>query len=86
MPKYNIQITSSARKEIRRLDKPTLKKLDKAIRRLQEDPFFSNTEKLTNHPEAEYRHRIGDWRILFTIIDDIVYVMHVWHRGGDYKK
>ena len=86
MPKYNIEITSSARKEIRRLDKPTLRKFDKAIQKFQDDPFIGNTEKLVNHPEAEYRHRIGNWRILFSIVANTIYIMHVWHRGKDYKK
>ena len=86
MPNYHIEITSGARKEIQKLDKPTIKKFDKAIVNLQNNPFQNTTEKLTKHPDADYRYRIGNWRILFTIINDVIYIVHIWPRGKNYKK
>ena len=85
--KYEIEISETALKELAKLDKPTLKKFDKAVIKLRNDPFQSKTEKLVNHPQASYRHRIGNWRILFDILpNQIIRIIHIWSRGKDYKK
>lgn len=87
MSRYTVQISKAAQKEIRRLDKPTLKKIDKAIFQFSSNPFRAKTEKLVNYPEADYRHRIGNWRILFDVLPgNIVHILHVWSRGKGYKK
>lgn len=84
---YKIEITDTALRELKRIDKPTRKKFDKSIHVLRDDPFRTNTEKLTNYPEAEFRHRIGNWRILFDLLpDNIIRIVHIWPRGKNYNK
>jgi len=46
MREYRLEIASPARKDIRRLDKQTLKKLNKALEKLCLNPLQSNTKKL----------------------------------------
>lgn len=85
--KYLVEITDTAYKELKRLDKPTRRKFDKAITYLTDEPFRTKTEKLVNHPAASFRHRIGDYRILFNLLpENIIQIVHIWHRGKDYKK
>lgn len=87
MSKYRVLISKTAQKEILRLDRQTKKKVDKAILRFYNNPFLANTERLKGHPEATWRHRIGNWRILFDLLpDNTVWIVHIWHRGKDYKR
>jgi mRNA-degrading endonuclease RelE of RelBE toxin-antitoxin system len=87
MKPYTVLISKTAQKEICRLDKTTVKKVDKALLQFEKNPFLSKTEKLVNYPEADYRHRIGNWRILFDLLPgNIIHILHIWHRGKDYKK
>ncbi len=84
---YRVRIAKTAGKEIERLHLPTKKKVDKAILKFSTNPFDNNTVRLVGHPEAQFRHRIGDWRILFDLAgEDTIYITHVWPRGKDYKK
>ncbi len=86
-PAYRVFISKTAQKEIKHLDPNTKKKVDRAILAFYENPFMSNTEKLIDHPEAEYRHRIGNWRILFDLLtENTIHIVHIWPRGKNYKK
>ena len=40
------------------------------ILRLEENPYSSGTIKLLNYPVAQFRKRVGDYRILFDIEED----------------
>lgn len=86
MPKYKIKISSDARKDIKKLEKPELKKLDKAIMMLSNTPFQPQTKKLTDFPYGEYRYRIGDHRIIFDIYSDTILILRIQHRKEVYKK
>ncbi len=87
MTAYQVFISETAQKEIKKLDPATKKKLDKAVSKFYENPFQAKTEKLIGHPEAEYRHRIGNWRILFDLLPEkTIHIVHVWPRGKEYKK
>lgn len=84
---YQVFFTEISEKEFSRLDKIVQRKVTKAVAQLEIDPFAPNVSKLTNHPEATYRKRIGDWRILFNIYpDNIIYIVRIWPRGKEYKK
>lgn len=86
-PIYHVFFTKTSHKQYQKLDKLTQKKVDKAILRLQESPNQPNTERLVGHPEAGYRYRIGNYRMLFDIYpDNEIYILHIWPRGKDYKK
>lgn len=85
---YHIAVSSTARKDLQNSDKPTQKKVDKALLLLGINPFRPNTQRLTNHPDADYRYRIGNYRILFDIDQENqkLFIHHIWPRGKDYKK
>lgn len=44
-------------------------RVKEAIERLMENPRSRGTIKLDNAPIAQYRHRVGDLRILFDVDD-----------------
>ncbi len=68
-------------KYINSYDSSTKKRLREGIEKLS----FRNITKLKGF-ENEYRLRIGDLRVLFTLEDDIITINDVKPRGQVYKK
>jgi mRNA interferase RelE/StbE len=64
----NLIFNEQALKDLKKLDKKTVKFLLKKIENLKDYPFINNIKKLKNfHPP--YRYRIGNYRVLFDIED-----------------
>jgi len=63
-----------------------LRRLSEAIDRLAVDPRPAGCKKLTGKHD-HWRVRVGDWRIIYTIQDDvlIVVVVEVAPRSGAYR-
>ena len=83
--KYTILIKKKAEKELLRLQRNDVIKIRKAINRLAENPRPHGSKKLTGSIN-EYRLRAGDYRILYTINDNIItiYIFKVAHRKEAY--
>jgi len=86
MGKYKIEIKKSAVKEIERLPREGLQAILDKIASLADNPRPRGCKKLSG--EEKYRLRLGDYRILYAIEDDVlvVYVVKVAHRKDVYKK
>ena len=82
--KYRIEIKKSALKFLRRLDRPTIDKIKKAIDKLAEDPRPFGYKKLVDE-EGLYRIRVGNYRIIYEIHDRVlvIVVLHVARRRED---
>lgn len=76
-----IEYKKQAVKYINSADKPTKKRLKEAIENLP----FGDIKKLSGL-ENEYRLRVGDFRILFTLENDIITVNDIKPRGQAYKR
>ncbi len=85
MAKYKIEIKKTAVKELNHLPPNDLKKIIKSIQNLVIDPRPSGCKKLTG--EEKYRIRIGNYRVLYMIEDDIliVYIVKIGHRRDVYR-
>ena len=83
--KYSILIKKKAEKELLRLQRNEIIKIREAINRLAENPRPHGSKKLTGSIN-EYRLRVGDYRILYTINDHIItiYIFKVAHRKEAY--
>ena len=85
--RYEVEWSRDALKDIKRLDKPLVTRITSAIE------VFAQTgegdvKRLTN-ARGIYRLRVGDWRILFRIIDgeiQIMLIQGVLPRGEAYKR
>ncbi|GLU50946.1 type II toxin-antitoxin system RelE family toxin [Dyadobacter frigoris] len=87
MPKiYEVIITSSAQKEIRKLQKIEVQRIVPAIQLLSIEPRPSGCKKLIS-TQSIYRIRIGNYRVLYSIDDviRIVEVSGVRHRRDAYE-
>ena len=85
MAKYSIQIKPSAQKELRSLEKKDRTILIEKIKKLTENPFPSQSQKLTSR--NQYRLRSGKFRILYEIQKNIltITVVKVSHRKNAYQ-
>jgi len=57
--------------------------LHNKILELQKFPNLQNIKKLTNF-EPAYRLRVGNYRVLFDVTDDIIIIGRVLHRQNSY--
>lgn len=85
MGRYKVEIKRSAVKEIERLPRKDIKAVLERIESLSENPRPHDCKKLS--AQERYRVRCGDYRILYSIEDDIliVLVVKVGHRKDVYR-
>jgi mRNA interferase RelE/StbE len=81
---YQIEIKKSVFKALRRLDRQTLDKVKKSIDKLAHDPRPFGYKKLVDE-EGLYRIRVGNYRIIYEIHDQIllIVVLRVAKRNED---
>ena len=60
---YEISLTRTASKEIKKLHNPIRSRILKAIEQLKPDPFPPGCKKLTGSDDF-WRIRVGDYRII----------------------
>ena len=76
----DIQITKTAVKDIKKLDTATRDRILKSIYKLP----IGDVKRLQGY-ENYYRLRVGNYRIIYSIIGDIIVIAGVLPRGGAYK-
>ena len=85
MGKYSIEVKQSAAKELSKIPKKELTRILDRISSLSDDPRPEGSIKLTN--KEEYRLRIGKYRVLYSVEDNIltVYIVKAGHRKNIYR-
>lgn len=78
-----IEIRKSAIKDLKNISEPFKTKLHNKILELKNFPNIQNIKKLTNF-EPAYRLRVGNYRILFDLSDEIIIIGRVLHRQSSY--
>jgi mRNA interferase RelE/StbE len=83
---YHVSLSGRAIKDMRRLDKLSVNRVMTAINAFAETGH-GDVKKLTD-ADGEYRLRVGDWRVRFTLDDGvkILSVIRVLPRGEAYKR
>ena len=79
----DIRFSKTAARALLRSNKRTL--IRQKIDELAADPLAqsANIKRLTGRPE--YRLRIQDWRVLFRIEDDVLWIDDIGPRGSVYE-
>ena len=78
-----IELRKSAIKDLKSISEPYKSKLHTKILELQKFPNLQNIKKLTNF-EPAYRLRVGNYRVLFDVIEDTIIIGRVLHRQNSY--
>ena len=83
---YEVELTTSAARDLRKLERSIQKRIIKKIEALSENPRPSGCKKLVGSDES-YRIRIGDYRVVYEVKDAklIVLVVRVRHRKEAYQ-
>lgn len=87
---YRIELTPAAEKSLAKIaksDRPLLKRIDQALLALAVSPFPANSRQLVGEDPPLYRMRVGDYRILYQVENDVlvILVVHVGHRKDVYR-
>lgn len=86
MSSYRVEFTTAAAKELRKLDAGIRRRILAGIAGLEGDPRPAGCKKLVGEDNA-WRIRIGDYRVLYDVQDDVlvVTVVRVAHRRHVYQ-
>ena len=79
-----IYIRKSAIRDLKKIDRKDKEKIHSGISELKNFPAVSDVKKLTNF-EPSYRLRVGDYRILFDVSENIIEIGRILHRKDSYK-
>ena len=87
MSTWTWRLTAPAERDVKRLDKPVVRRVFDALDRLVADYPHGNVVRLRGISPPEYRLRVGDWRVRFRIepTERVVYVLRVLPRGKAYR-
>lgn len=86
---YSLKITKTAKKYLDKLDINTRKRILDIFEQLRENPFHtSHVKSLAGTKESEYRIRLGNLRIIYSVKEEnlLVIVLKIAPRGDVYKK
>lgn len=83
---YGVVVTRRAQKAIGKIRPRDRKRIGSAIDALAKDPRPRGAKKLSG-TDADYRIRVGDYRVLYEIRDDevLVLVFDAGHRRDVYE-
>ncbi len=86
MSRYRIELRPAAVRALRKLDRPVARRLQAAIALLAEDPRPPASRPLRGRPA--WRVRVGDYRVIYTIEDDVllIVVVTLGHRRDVYDR
>lgn len=84
---YNIIFDRSAEKDLDRLSTEVIRRIVKVINDLADNPRPKGVKKLKISKENLYRIRSGDYRIVYSITDEIkiVNIRRIRHRRDIYR-
>lgn len=87
MAKYSLRFASSAEKELKKLPAQLVARIFPHLEDLSEHPRPSGSKKLRGG-DCEWRIRVGDYRVVYTIDDRklVVEVTRIRHRSEVYKR
>ena len=84
--RYRIEFTSTALRDLRALPRNVQRRIDARILALADNPRPPGVKKLAD-TECLYRLRVGDYRVVYQILDDrlIIVVVRLGHRREVYR-
>ncbi len=83
---YRLSLRPAADRDIRRLPRFVLTRVERVIEKLKEEPRPAGCQKLSGF-ENEWRVRVGDYRILY-VVDDAqkeIRIARIAHRREAYR-
>ena len=87
MASYRVVLASSAEKELKRLSGLLIARIISRLENLSSNPRPPGCKKLKGG-DREWRIRVGDYRVVYTVDDSkaLVEVMRIRHRSDVYER
>ena len=85
--RYALQFRPAALRQLRKVPKDALRRIRMATEDLRDEPRSEGAAKLAGTHDL-WRIRVGDYRVVYTIADDVlvVTVVRVGHRREVYRR
>ena len=83
MSRHHLVISNRFRRDMRRLDAQTHRRVLDALEALQDNPHQGM--RLAHVEIGQWRIRVGDWRIRYDIEEDQILLYRVRHRRDIYR-
>lgn len=85
---FSIQLTRRAQKDFQKLDPSIQKPILKTIKNLTSRRYSNQYKALKGRNIAQYRARVGDYRILYDRYDEdlVILILRIGHRKDIYRK
>jgi mRNA interferase RelE/StbE len=86
MAAYEIEVSATAEKQLRRLDRSDQIRVLRAIQGLASEPFPPGCRKLRGYEDV-FRVRVGLFRILYSVESDrlLILILKIGHRRDIYR-
>ena len=83
---FEIVYAKSVSKDVRHIDPAAAPAIKKRIEGLKNFPGISNIKKLSAHPLADFRLRVGEYRVLFDVAweEKKIFILKIGHRKDVY--
>ncbi len=84
---YELRFDIEAEKIYARADIQFARRLNRCVERLQENPLYHpNIKMLKGNLIGLYRYRIGEWRVVYEVLENekIVNILQIVHRKDAY--
>jgi mRNA interferase RelE/StbE len=86
MSAYTVVFTKTAQKDLAQLPKAAQARITEAAYKLEDAPFPPGVKKLKGRA-AQFRIRVGDYRIIYNVDGDqlIILILKIAHRQEAYE-
>ena len=81
---FKIVWDEKAYDSLNKLELPISRRIFKKVEELSENPFSKDIKKLKGH--NDFRLRVGDYRIIFSIEQNTIQILKVGHRKNVYER
>jgi len=85
---YELLLTRRAKQFYEKADSVLVRRVNRCFERLQENPYnYSNIKPLKGLLSGHFRYRLGDWRIIYRVIEKKkqVIILLIVHRKNAYR-
>ena len=81
-----VEWTEDAIEDLSRLDKPIIRRILKKVSWFSDNFDSITPESLSGDFKGAFKLRLGEWRVVYTIENDLILIQAVGHRREIYKK
>ncbi len=81
-----VEWTEDAIEDLSRLDKPIIRRILKKVSWFSRNFDSITPESLSGDFNGAFKLRLGDWRVVYTIENNLILIQAVGHRREIYKK